>query len=89
MEFLAAKSLLLVAIANAFLTQLTNVTGIPLADFYPFGSGSNDIAVATTNDGSSPRISLSTPFPFFNEDHSTLYVSGMYKKFVLYSTLLS
>ena len=83
MQFFDVKSLLLVAIANAFLAQLTYVTGIPLADFYPFGSENDDTAVRRDfEDGSSPRITLSTPFPFFNEGHSTLYVSGMYNKFV-------
>ena len=69
--------LALLAAVAVFLTHPSNVTAIPLADFYPFGDGTGDTALPQTDDGSSPEIDLSTSFPFFNKSHSTLFVSGV------------
>ena len=51
---------------------------IPLDDFYPFGEIVNEILNETllprNDDGSSPRITLSSVFPFFDENYETVYV---------------
>ena len=56
----------------------TTATAIPLVNFYSFGTGAGDSSVGPTLDGSSPAIILSEPFPFFTEDHSTIFVSNSY-----------
>ena len=51
---------------------------IPLDDFYPFGEIVNETLNETllprNDDGSSPRITLSSVFPFFDENYETVYV---------------
>ena len=48
---------------------------IELGDFYPYGPGNGDTSVPTNDDGSSGRVSIVFPFPFFDEDHDSLFVS--------------
>ena len=67
---LAMKSL---ALLNIFLL-FKDVLCIPLADFYPFGEGGPDAAVGRNDDGSSPLITLSSNFPFFDENFRNIYV---------------
>ena len=50
-------------------------TGIPLGDFYPFGTGALDTSLPPLDDGSSGPISLPSTFSIFDEVHSTFYVS--------------
>ena len=71
MQFCAVKLVLLVEV---LCLSLTNVTGIPLASFYPYGSTAGDTLLPPSDDGSSPAINLNIPFPFFDTDHSTLFV---------------
>ena len=53
-----------------------NVAGIPLSDFYPFGStGAADTLLPATDDGSSPAVTLSLPFPYFDVDYTSIFVS--------------
>ena len=47
---------------------------IPLDDFYPFGEIVNETLLPRNDDGSSPRITLSSVFPFFDENYETVYV---------------
>jgi len=49
--------------------------GIPLSEFYPFGYDVGDSIIGGTLHGSSPKISLSEPFPFYGKNYSILYVS--------------
>lgn len=51
--------------------------GLPLSDFYPYGSEAGDAELAPNDDGSSPAISLSSPFPFFDSLQETVYVSRL------------
>jgi len=51
--------------------------GIPLSDFYPFGSNTNDFMVGPTLDGNILTI-LDQGFPFFNREYSLVYVSSIY-----------
>ena len=72
MLLLAIKLVYLVATA---LVGLSNVDGIPLASFYPFGLDANDCALPPNDDGSSPAVNLSTPFLYFGSSYSSLFVS--------------
>eukprot|EP00105_Crassostrea_gigas_P040178 XP_019924326.1 PREDICTED: sushi, nidogen and EGF-like domain-containing protein 1 [Crassostrea gigas] len=49
--------------------------GLTLKDLYPFGDQAGDEALSKNDDGSSPPIPISTLFPFFNHQHSKLFVS--------------
>lgn len=49
--------------------------GLTVKDLYPFGDQAGDTAMEKNDDGSSPEIFISTLFPFFNHQHSTLIVS--------------
>ena len=60
---------------SALLSALTCATAIPLGDFYPFGFAVSDTVIPANDDGSSPTVFLTEPFPFFDEEHSTLFVS--------------
>ena len=48
---------------------------IELEDFYPYGPQNGDTSVPTNDDGSSDRVNIGFPFPFFDEDHESLFVS--------------
>ena len=49
---------------------------IELEDFYPYGPENGDNSVPTNDDGSSGRVDIIFPFPFFDEDHDSLFVSN-------------
>ncbi|XP_033734958.1 sushi domain-containing protein 2-like [Pecten maximus] len=51
------------------------VTCIPVSEFYPFGRAVLDHNFPKNDDGSSPRVNISTLFPFFNSQHDSLYVN--------------
>ena len=46
-----------------------------LKNFYPFGESEGDKVVTPNDDGSSGEVSISFPFPFFGQDHNSLFVS--------------
>ena len=46
-----------------------------LNNFYPFGESEGDQVVPPNDDGSSGEVSISFPFPFFGQDHNSLFVS--------------
>ena len=50
---------------------------IPLAEFYPFGATVNETLLLPNDDGSSSRITLSSVFPFFDENYETVYVRNI------------
>ena len=49
--------------------------GIELKNFYPYGIDNGDTLVPTNDDGSSGRVDISSPFPFFDQNHNSLFVS--------------
>ena len=53
-------------------------TAIPLDYFYPFGDGSNDIALPPNDDGFTAPILLNAPFPYFGTRQTTVFVSCSY-----------
>ena len=48
---------------------------IPLSDFYPYGLSEGDTALPVNDDDSSGEISISIPFPYFDRNHDSLFVS--------------
>lgn len=61
-----------------------HVIGIPLMSFYPFGNGTGDTALPRNDDGSSAPITLSMPYPFFDENRATVFVSPIKSAVKLY-----
>ena len=52
------------------------VLSIPRSQFYTFGVSAGDSVIPSNDDRSSPRITLQGGFfPYFGQDHTTLYVS--------------
>ncbi len=64
--------------AFIFLLSLASLSlAIPRDEFYSFGPDAGDTAVSPNDDGSSPQISLQFgAFPYFDVQHTTLYVSN-------------
>jgi hypothetical protein len=50
---------------------------IELDNFYPYGTQNGDTTVPTNDDGSSGRVNIMFPFPFFDEEHESLFVSTL------------
>ncbi|XP_033727091.1 protein mesh-like isoform X2 [Pecten maximus] len=55
------------------ITKLSH--SIPIDEFYPFGESYGDSDFPKNDDGSSPAVTISTLFPFFNNQHDVLYVN--------------
>ena len=68
-------SLLHLLFSISTLLLLQRAVSIPLSEFFPFGTEAGDAELPSNDDGSSPAITLSTPFPFFAETETDLYVS--------------
>ncbi len=60
--------------ATVVLIRSSSVDGLPLVQFYPFGVAI-DRRLSPNDDTSSVPIHLNTPFPYFDEDVNTVYVS--------------
>ena len=58
-----------------FFTMIHFCFSIPLSYFYPYGVSNGDTALPAGDDSSSGSISISVPFPFFNSNYNSLYVS--------------
>ena len=70
----AVYTQLFVALVVLYLHQ---TLGIPLEQFYPYGEDSGDDDLPPHDDGSSSAITLTIPFPFFDEEKHTVFVSKM------------
>ena len=66
---------MLVVLADVALLMLPSGTAVPLSAFYSYGSAAGDSVLPRSYDGSSPNITLPTPFPFFTISYTTIYVS--------------
>lgn len=64
------KIVVLLACHNVLLSE-----AIVLPNFYPFGVSEGDQLVPTNDDGSSGTIPISIPFPFFDKNQNSLFVS--------------
>ena len=65
-----------VIVASVFLNIFQVVyMRVELSDFYPYGPENGDSVVPTNDDGSSGRVQIGVPFPFFDVDHKSLFVS--------------
>lgn len=63
-------------IALILLLRIPSGTAIPLSSFYSYGYVVGDAQLPYTDDGSSSAITLPTPFQFFGNYYSTIYVSS-------------
>ena len=48
---------------------------IELDDFYPYGPENGDTSAPINDDGSSGLVNIGFRFPFFDEEHESLFVS--------------
>ena len=48
---------------------------VPLGDFYPYGVNKGDTVLPTVDDGNSGAIPISASFPYFNQNHNSIFVS--------------
>ena len=65
-----------VILAVVFLSSFQVVfTRIELEDFYPYGPENGDTLIPSNDDGSSGLVNIIFPFPFFDQDHESLFVS--------------
>ncbi len=67
-------SVMMISLLFAF-SFVLYVDGVDLNQFYPYGESVGDSALIPNDDGSTTDISLTVPFPFFDRDHSTIFVS--------------
>lgn len=70
------------------LSQLSILEALVLPNFYTFGQSEGDQLVPTNDDGSSGTIPISIPFPFFDRNHNSLFVSITFL-YLLHSNLSS
>ena len=72
--------ILFVGCALVLVIICTPVSGIPLQNFYPFGRGTPDRRIFPNDDEASPPINLNVPFPFFDVNRNTAFVSAVANK---------
>ncbi|XP_028410519.1 sushi domain-containing protein 2-like isoform X2 [Dendronephthya gigantea] len=48
---------------------------VELEDFYPYGPDNGDLQAPINDDGSTGRINIGFSFPFFDDDHDSLFVN--------------
>ena len=65
----------LLFIALVVLYHLHRTLCIPLEQFYPYGKENGDMILAANDDQSSSPITLTVPFPFFDEEKHIVFVS--------------
>ena len=70
-------SIIAVAVIDNY-NKLTLFNHIPVSSLYCFGVSAGDFQLEREDDGSSPPISLSIPFPFFGASESIVYVSQLH-----------
>ena len=73
------NTILLVLATSVTTIECQTFTSVP-AHFYPFGPDFGDGTVPVNDDGGSGELSISIPFPYFDNLHSSLYVSTFTKK---------
>ena len=56
--------------------------GLPLGDFYPFGSENGDASLAPSDDDSL-RVELSTVLPFYGTGYNSIFVSNFHTNYVM------
>lgn len=55
--------------------EIAALEAFELSNFYPFGVREGDYVVPQNDDGSSGMVSISIPFPFFDQNHNSLFVN--------------
>lgn len=55
--------------------RIQSAVTLSLSEFYPYGIVHGDRLLPANDDGSSGEVRLSTPFPYFDKNHESLFVS--------------
>lgn len=61
--------------------EILPLEAVVLPNFYPFGQGEGDQLLPANDDQSSGTVSILIPFPFFDKNHNSVFVS---RSFLLY-----
>ena len=67
--------------------EILTSEAIVLPNFYPFGQGEGDQLLPRNDDESSGTVPISILFPFFDQNHNSLFVSrpfGLYLNIYIY-----
>ena len=76
MHLSSRTTMKLFIVASVFLNVFQVIyMRIELEDFYPYGHENGDTSVPQNDDGSSGRVNIGFPFPFFDVEHQSLFVS--------------
>ena len=51
------------------------LNAVTIPNFYPFGTSEGDHVAHRNDDGGSEEVSISISFPFFGQNHNSLFVS--------------
>ena len=65
----------MLCLALLFCAAVSEVTAIPLANFYSFGTSAGGSTLGPTDDGRSSLIALNAPFLYFGTNYNDLAVS--------------
>ena len=55
--------------------EILTPEAVVLPNFYPFGQSEGDLLLPPNDDRSSGTVPISIPFPFFDQNHNSLFVS--------------
>ena len=56
-------------------SEVSSTEAILLPNFYPFGESEGDLLLPPNDDGSSGTVPISIPFPYFDNNQDSLFVS--------------
>ena len=77
-RFIAMWTDLTKLVVLTLLLSVPSGTAVPLSSFYSYGLAAGDSVLPRSDDGSSPAITLPTPFLFFGANYYTIYVSHFF-----------
>jgi len=66
---------LLLLVCDEILPSMTVTLASTRPNFYPFGEREGDRLLPKNDDESSGSVSISIPFPYFDQYHNSLFVS--------------
>ena len=58
------------------LSMLVSIHGVPLSEFFPYGTGVNDLIFPANDDGSTNALPLPGIFPYFDNNHRQIYLAN-------------
>ena len=76
-------ALMIAVVLTLLLSSMPSGAAVPLSSFYSYGSAAGDSALPPTDDGSSPPITLPSPFRLYGTNNSIVYVSWFHSAFFI------